>query len=760
MNKIFVDFLPPWVETGLQPAFYDKESGSVLQQTARMYAQVQKLCRLFNKLSKETTDTVNEYISKFDELYSYVHDYFDNLDVQEEINTKLDAMVEDGTLQEIITTYIQSNVTWTFDSVADMKDATNLIDGSYAQTLGYYSPNDGGNGQYIVRTITADDVIDEGSIIALSDNTLVAELVVPNGKINVNQFGAKGDGVTDDSLAISNALKFNGNNSSHVDFVKDSTYLVDGNIYIYSNTTVDLNGCEIKVVDSTPTSDAYNRVQFLNNVESLTTAGYGSIENFNIKNGEFNGNIGGVSIILFHGLNCTFDNIYFKNCFVSTHVFDLLGCKDITIKNCDFVGNLLSVADNNFREVIQPDSATYAGGPYWGDDPSFEFDSIPTDGLLVDSCTFKKNPSDTYYLNAIGTHGSSTYPLNNISIKNNTFYDSQVSSIRLPHANNVTIDGNTFYNIARGRTGDNFAVDITNYDNTSQLHDITITNNNFISTDTTTDQIFVNVSGMASNLSKNVTICDNKYIGTSVSESDYNGSDFIHANHIDGLVLNNNHITKAKTVLFKPSGVINNIVYTNNICDNCLRGLRGGGGITDNTDGNYPSLINSSNNIWTTPIGSVNASGCRIVLGIDDDIDLTTDGFSRLPITVKEGLPIYIENNYARIPSYLKRVRITGFLRVQTSGSGVVQWSRIEMYDRAKQTSIPYSYDHRVTAVSTSKTIPLGEAILDVDDFVWYNSSTSGLEWKEGRVSLNIGVSVTANAKIFAEGTVIIIEAF
>ena len=113
MENIFVEFLPPWVETGLQPAFYDKESGTVLQQTARMYSRVNMLIRMFNKLSKNTKDeiekfeqdtneTINEYIEKFNDLHDYVEDYFDNLDVQEEINNKIDAMVEAGTLQRIL----------------------------------------------------------------------------------------------------------------------------------------------------------------------------------------------------------------------------------------------------------------------------------------------------------------------------------------------------------------------------------------------------------------------------------------------------------------------------------------------------------------------------------------------------------------------------------------------------------------------------------------------------------------------------------
>lgn len=107
MNKLFVPFLPPWVETGLQPAFYDKESGTVLQQTARMYDKVNQLIRNFNDLSKETKETVEEYILKFTELKDFVDDYFDNLDVQEEINNKLDAMAEDGSLQVILDSYVR-----------------------------------------------------------------------------------------------------------------------------------------------------------------------------------------------------------------------------------------------------------------------------------------------------------------------------------------------------------------------------------------------------------------------------------------------------------------------------------------------------------------------------------------------------------------------------------------------------------------------------------------------------------------------------
>lgn len=199
MQNIFIELLPPWVETGLQPAFYDKESGTVLQQTARMYARVNQLTQAFNTFSEDTAETVNDYIERFTTLYTYVHDYFDNLDVQEEINNKLDQMVEAGTLQEIIYQFLQSNVAWTFNTVADMKLSENLIDGSFARTMGFHSINDGGLALYKIKTHT-NETINELDTIAIGDS-LIAELVTEY-PLNVKKFGAYGDNSHDDTNAL------------------------------------------------------------------------------------------------------------------------------------------------------------------------------------------------------------------------------------------------------------------------------------------------------------------------------------------------------------------------------------------------------------------------------------------------------------------------------------------------------------------------------------------------------------------------------
>ena len=200
------------------------------------YELISKVIEYLNKIitsQNEVISVANNLQESFIQLQTYVNTYFDNLDVQEEINNKLDAMVEAGTLQEIITAYIQANVAWSFDNVADMKTAENFVNGSFAQTLGYHTKNDGGTALYKIRTITNDDVVDEKFIIALEDDSLIAELILFND-INVKQLGAYGDGIHNDTDALKAALSKN--NISI--YIPSGTYLVNEALTMLSHTTL------------------------------------------------------------------------------------------------------------------------------------------------------------------------------------------------------------------------------------------------------------------------------------------------------------------------------------------------------------------------------------------------------------------------------------------------------------------------------------------------------------------------------------------
>lgn len=105
-------FLPPfqaWLANNI-PAVYDN--------TLSYY---EELCALIKYLQDIVVPAVNENASALttiseavEQLQKYVDTYFDNLDVQEEINNKLDEMAEDGTLERIIGEYIDEKVYYIF----------------------------------------------------------------------------------------------------------------------------------------------------------------------------------------------------------------------------------------------------------------------------------------------------------------------------------------------------------------------------------------------------------------------------------------------------------------------------------------------------------------------------------------------------------------------------------------------------------------------------------------------------------------------
>lgn len=199
---------------------------------------------------------VQELQDKYIELKSYVDDYFTNLDVQQEINNKLDQMVQDGTLQEIIASYLNSKALFGFDNVQAMKNATNLIDGSYAKTLGYYTKNDGGSALYKIRQITNSDVVDNMFIISLNNENLIGELITLN-QVNILQIGAKADNVTDNTSILQNGANYCKNNNLKY-YIPEGSYKT-GSITIDEVKFIRIDG-DINLINSTDDLNIYENV--------------------------------------------------------------------------------------------------------------------------------------------------------------------------------------------------------------------------------------------------------------------------------------------------------------------------------------------------------------------------------------------------------------------------------------------------------------------------------------------------------------------
>lgn len=100
--------LPPfraWLASNI-PAVYDN--------TMSYYDELTSLIKYLESVVlpavNENSQSVTELAQLYKELKEFVDNYFENLDVQEEINNKLDVMAEDGTLTRLIGHYLDSQV--------------------------------------------------------------------------------------------------------------------------------------------------------------------------------------------------------------------------------------------------------------------------------------------------------------------------------------------------------------------------------------------------------------------------------------------------------------------------------------------------------------------------------------------------------------------------------------------------------------------------------------------------------------------------
>ena len=348
--------VPPFVRyvASAIPMVFD-DSLSYYECLAALTKYLQDVVKVINNNGAVT----EEYIQLTKDMKEYMDNYFENLDVQEEINNKLDDMVEQGTLQEIITNYIQANVAWCFDTVADMKSATNLIAGSYAQTLGFYALNDGGGAIY---KITNSGTADESTVIAVGD--LYANLIYDD-KMNVKQFGAKADGTTDNTSIINIILGL-GKNCL---YFPDGTYLINDKLTLTNCRQItgqSMLGTVIKAPDGFASWDSsYKNYRFISNITFDGVAKNGNtclqgamafskwdnvlIKNYNIAYmpeagtwiNEFNYIcVGACNYGFYNSTSGDFNNTNFISCFFQniTNVAFRYDGKTINFDNCNIEG--------------------------------------------------------------------------------------------------------------------------------------------------------------------------------------------------------------------------------------------------------------------------------------------------------------------------------------------------------------------------------------------------------------------------------------
>lgn len=157
----------------------------------------------------------------------------------EDINIINNNLIQINNNVSILQTKVNQNKIRGFNKVADMISAS-LIVGEYAQTCGYYAIGDGGAANYkIIANSTSLDF--NSGLYILLNNGNVASLVLEK-TMSAKQFGAKSDGITDDTDAIQNAM----NNAKNI-IIPDNCLVVGKEnwgaaLYPKSDTTITFNG--------------------------------------------------------------------------------------------------------------------------------------------------------------------------------------------------------------------------------------------------------------------------------------------------------------------------------------------------------------------------------------------------------------------------------------------------------------------------------------------------------------------------------------
>lgn len=309
-------------------------------------------------------ESVMELQDLFIKLRGFVENYFANLDVQEEINNKLDEMSQDGTLENILLNFTSiTKIYKTHDDIFNNKNQ--LQPNMKIKTLGYHAENDGGSAYYIVKNYKTDEFQEE-----LEDNLYLTMIL--DSEPNSCQFGCvSGYDITSNlqnffDQAFKNlnkSFKFMGG-----DFIISDTININPKILIkligqIKITDNNLKNISFNIISSENENSLENSIYslfdnsngclwLLNNKRDLTKT---AIKISSVENARINCNFKGIKA-QYYNIGCSIDAfntflIKFKDCFFS---FNNIGIyygendikkntgENICFENCTFTRNNLA----------------------------------------------------------------------------------------------------------------------------------------------------------------------------------------------------------------------------------------------------------------------------------------------------------------------------------------------------------------------------------------------------------------------------------
>ena len=261
---------------------------------------------------------------------------------------------------------------------------------------------------------------------------------ITSGYVTPEMFGAKGDGVTDDTEALKKAVTH-----SKLVLIPKKTYVISSRIDIPSNTTISGEGKESVIIASGgfPSATEMFRVNTKSNisVSNLTISGNSAV---NVRGESYNDINGIHPFDIIKGTNITIKNCIFKDNIYAA-VRTMQNCSDISITDTQFADvdcGFIALGSGNLANLTI-ERCVFRGHEY--SEPISLFGTGTYSHIRINNCTFSDKINGHAILSASGT-------TEDIIISNNTINNCAVG-IRLQNASKVVIADNKIIATTSGK---------------------------------------------------------------------------------------------------------------------------------------------------------------------------------------------------------------------------------------------------------------------------------------------------------------------
>lgn len=532
----------------------------------------EQLLWLCNYLEKTIIPAVNNNVEAVEELQqlfiqlqNYVNEYFENLDIQEEIDNKLDEMVESGEFESLLQNII--NTLRVYNNISEMKEDESLVVNQRVYCFGYLTRGDIGNGYYFItdENLTPNDL----TIIEL-DNGLFAKLVYEN-EIKV----------ADISVLTPQLIEYFLNNNIHIlcDRLEiNSTITISSdnvlikNIKFHSNNTeiytLRITGRNVKIENCEFTGNVGNYIRVVNTDEVIITN-----NTFNGENGQQT-----TPVVVNNSENILITNNNFIDC-VGFNIQTLIS-KMVNISNNNFKNTMfkslynalggetsisISILCNPNRKAVRLNGTILSGVVYNYDNTEHILtitlpnalstnDKIAFYGFQsLEPININSNSYDiTITGNVIDGSGDSGIVVGS-DYHNGELNPSETTDTDFPRR--VNISGNSIKNCAYAGIGI-----------TRKTRFITISNNTIVNCGWNTDDLYC--SGVFTPYATPISICNNVISNIIRSESLYETDDGLMKYGIaitpDGAIDNENsrqYLKLCNSIIIKNNAIKNVDIY-------------------------------------------------------------------------------------------------------------------------------------------------------------------------------------------------------